>query len=125
MRLYKVVILTAIALGIGVLLGSLWWEREASRLRRELASAKGTTVAQAEERSWTVRGIVRGVAPEQQLILITHEEIPGLMTGMTMAFRADDSKLLRGLTPGDRIQFTLKETAPQAVVVSIRKEGRP
>ncbi len=122
MRLYKVVILTAVALGIGVLLGSLWGEREASRLRRELASAKQTTGAQVGERSWTVRGIVRGVAPEQQLILITHEDIPGLMIGMTMAFRADGSKLLRGLAPGDRIQFTLKEAAPQVVVVSIRKE---
>ena len=125
MRLFKVVILTAIALGIGVLFGSLSGQWELARLRRELAGAKQTTVAQVGERIWTVRGIVRGVAPAQQLILITHEDIPGLMTGMTMAFRTDDSKLLRGLTSGDRIQFTLKETAPQVVVVSIRKEDRP
>lgn len=124
MRLYKVVILTAIALGLGILFGSLAGQWELARLRRELASTKQTTGAPIGGRTWTVKGIVRGVAPEQQLVLITHEDIPGLMIGMTMAFRTDDSKLLKGLTPGDRIEFTLRETTPQVVVVSIRKEGQ-
>ncbi len=125
MRLYKVVILVNIALGTGYLFGYHWWGQEVIRLKRELTTAKQVADRQAGERSWSVKGIVRGVSPETNLIFVTHEPIPGLMGSMTMGFRMEDSKLLRGLNPGDLIQFTLKETGNQLVVVALRKEASP
>ncbi len=126
MRLYKVVILANLAFGLGLLAGYLWWERDVDRLRRQLSAVKPPTAAQAAgERSWSVRGIVRGFLPEMNLIVITHEPIPGLMGSMTMGFRAGTPSLLRGLTPGDRIEFTLKEAGSQLVVVALRKEASP
>jgi Cu/Ag efflux protein CusF len=123
MRLYKVVVLVNIALGTGFLFGYHWWGQEVIRLNRELATAKQTAKArQPGVQSWSVRGIVRGVSPELKLIFVTHEEIPGLMGAMTMGFRADSSTLLRGLSPGDLIQFTLKESEDQLVIVALRKE---
>jgi len=123
MRLYKVIILVNIALGAGYLVGYHWWGQEVIRLRRELATAKQSAAApQSGERSWSVRGIVRGFSPELNLIFITHEEIPGLMGSMTMGFRTNDPKLTSGLNPGDLVQFTVKETGNQLVIVALQKE---
>jgi Cu/Ag efflux protein CusF len=124
MRLYKVVILVNIALGTGYLVGYHWWGQEVIRLNRELAAPRPSgATGPAGERSWTARGIVRTVMTEPGLIFITHEAIPGVMAGMTMGFRVEDRKLLRGLASGDRIEFTLKESNNQLVVAAVRKEG--
>lgn len=126
MRLYKVIILVNIALGAGYLFGYHWWGQEVIRLKRELTGAKQTAPARsAGERSWSVRGIVRGISPELKLIFVTHEAIPDLMGSMTMGFRMDDTKLMQDLTPGDQIQFTMKETGNQLVIVSLQKERKP
>lgn len=126
MRLYKVVVLINLALGVGFLLGYHWWGQETARLRRELEAARRVTLAvQGGEQSWSVRGIVRAIAPERNLLLVTHEEVPGLMSAMTMAFPTADGRLVRGLTPGDRIEFTLKAQGSELVVVALKKESNP
>lgn len=47
------------------------------------------------------------------------------MSAMTMAFPTSDGKLLRGLTPGDRVEFTLKAEGAELVLVAVRKEASP
>ncbi|MCI0371604.1 MAG: copper-binding protein [candidate division NC10 bacterium] len=124
MRLYKVVILVNVALAAGFLLGYHWWSQENARLGRELRAARQAVVAPgAGEGTWSAKGIYRGLVAEQNLILVTHEEIPGLMSAMTMGFPLSDSKLPRGLSPGDRIAFTLKADGNRLVVVALRKEA--
>jgi len=126
MRLYKVVILVNLALAAGFLFGYHWWGQETARVKRELEAARRATLTSpGGEQRWSVRGIVRGVAPERNLLVVTHEEVPGLMSAMTMAFPTTDGKLLRGLTPGDRIEFTLKAQGNELVVVALRKETGP
>jgi Cu/Ag efflux protein CusF len=126
MRLYKVVILVNLALGVGALVGYHWWGQETERLRRELDVARrATRLSAAGEHTWSVRGIIRAVAPERKLVVITHEEIPGVMSPMTMAFPATDGTLLRGLTPGDRVEVTLRAQGGELVVVALRKETGP
>ena len=126
MRPYKVVVLINLALGVGFLLGYHWWGQEAARLRRELEAARRVALAvPGAEQSWSIRGIVRAVAPERNLLVVTHEEVPGVMSAMTMAFPTTDGKLLRGLTSGDRVEFTLKAQGSELVIVAIRKEAGP
>lgn len=126
MRLYKVVVLVNLALGVGFLVGYHWWGQEAARLRRELdVTRRATRLSAGGEQTWSVRGIVRAVAPERKFVIITHEEIPGLMSPMTMAFPATDGTLLRGLTPGDRVEFTLGVQGGELVVVALKKETTP
>ncbi len=125
MRLYKVVILVILALAVGLLGGFLWWGEQVARLSRELAAAKQVKpTVQAAEESWTVKGIVRGVVPELRVIFITHEDVPGLMAGMTMGFRTDSAKLLNGLTPGDVIEFALRMTNNELLIVGLLKTSR-
>ncbi len=126
MRLYKVVILVNLALGVGFVFGSLWWSREVGRLRREVELARPITLTRPTgERRWSVRGIVRVVAPEINRIFIDHENIPGLMEAMTMAFEPADPTLLNGVTPGDRVRFTLQEQANRLILIGIETEAGP
>jgi Cu/Ag efflux protein CusF len=126
MRLYKVVLLINLALGVGFLCGSVWWGREVKRLRLEVSalrrSANADTPAQG---GWSARGIVRVVAPEINRIFIDHGAIPGLMEAMTMAFEPEDAKLLNGLTPGDEVLFTLRQQGGRLILVAIAKTQAP
>ena len=124
MRLWKAVALLNLALGIGLLVGYLWWGREATRLRRETTVTIQAGAAGLEEREWTARGVVRSVIPEINVLVLTHEDIPGFMPSMTMGFRAANPKLYAGLQVGDLIRFTLKGVPPNVTIVAITKEGK-
>jgi Cu/Ag efflux protein CusF len=126
LRLARVALLVNLALGVGFYGGFLWREWEIGRLTRERDGLKqALAVRQGEERTWSARGIVRGVSPQASEVLITHEPIPGLMGSMTMSFRAADPTLARNLAPGDVVQFTLLKTGDELVLVSLRKEPNP
>jgi Cu/Ag efflux protein CusF len=126
MRLYKAVILVNLALALGVLSGSLWWQSEVHRLRRELAAARLTSAPRPEPgRSWTLKGIVRGVLAEEGLVVMTHEPVPGVMGAMTMGFRVSQPSLMRGLEAGDHVEFTLVATDTGLIVVALAKDSKP
>ena len=124
MRLWKAVALLNLALGIGLLVGYLWWGREATRLRRETTLTIQAGSPGLEEREWTARGVVRSVIPEISVLVLTHEEIPGFMPSMTMGFRAANPRLYAGLQVGDVIRFTLKGVPPKVTIIAITREGK-
>jgi Cu/Ag efflux protein CusF len=120
MRLYKVVVLVNLALALGLLAGYFWWQTEVDRLRRDLAAARPASSLRPEPgRSWTLQGMVRGVLPDDNMVVITHEPLPGAMGAMTMGFRIGDPSLTRGLEPGDRVEFTVVATGNDLVVVEL------
>src|ERR671924_1017709 len=122
MRLYKVVLLLNLAVGVGFLFGSLWWGQEVRRLRREVVSiGQGATARPSTEESWSARGVVQLVAPEINRIFIDHGDIPGLMEAMTMAFEPEDPKILNGLAPGDQVSFTVRKKGERLLLVAIQK----
>src|SRR5215471_12822823 len=95
MPLWQVVLLLNLTLAVGLGFGyGVWGHRLAAldgelktlqarveRVERE-ACAAGARVG---EQQWEGRGIVRAVYP--QLLLITHEEIVGLLSARTTGFR--------------------------------------
>ncbi len=123
MRLYKVILLVNLAVGVGFLLGSLWWAQEVGRLRREVTAVRqeGSARSSLDER-WPANGVVRVIVPDINRIIIDHEDIPGLMEAMTMAFEPDDSTMLNGLAPGDRVRFILQKRDERLMLVSIEKD---
>lgn len=56
---------------------------------------------------WVGRGEVRQVMVAEQQVVIAHEDIEGLMPAMTMSFDVADPALLRGIAPGQRVEFHL------------------
>jgi Cu/Ag efflux protein CusF len=126
MRLYKVILLVNLAVGVGFLLGTLWWAQEVGRLRREvIAKGQGVSARSSIEGRWPALGVVRVVAPEINRIFIEHGDIPGLMEAMTMAFEPEDPKILNGLAPGDQIHFTLQKKGERVILVAIEKRRDP
>ena len=60
----------------------------------------------AAETGHPLRGVVTRVLAPEKLVLVQHEEIPGFMGAMTMAFRVPDA-VWPQLTPGTRLTATL------------------
>jgi hypothetical protein len=85
------------------------------RLERERAACGPG--ARAGEQQWEGRGIVRAMYP--QLLVITHEEIRGLLPARTTSFRAA-STVRASIQIGDSIRFSLRGMlADDAAVVSV------
>jgi Cu/Ag efflux protein CusF len=124
MRLWKVVLLLNLALGVGIGLGYLRWAREVRSLREEVVRLRAEAT-RSNPQSWTVRGIVRSVIPKLGAIYLTHEAMPGLMDAMTMGFEADDPKLLDGLAPGEPVRFTVRREGERLVLTAIEKQRAP
>lgn len=119
MRAGKAVLLVNLALALGLGWGYLWWGRQAERLAREVAVAR--VAAAAGEREWRIEGVVRAVLPEINVIVLTHEEIPGYMPAMTMGFRAASPKIHEGVRVGDAVRFTLRGVPPSVAITAIEK----
>ena len=123
MRLWRAVLLMNLALALGVMLGYLAWGRQLVRLEQELSTARQQ--AAAMPRTWTVRGIVRAVLPQANVVILTHEDIPGFMGSMTMGFPVQDPKLYQGLDIGATVRFTLTGVPPNLVITAITREDQP
>ncbi len=73
-----------------------------------LAAAVMAPIATADSQaSYEVTGIVRERISRTSL-LIAHDEIPGLMAAMTMAFDLADPRDGEAVKPGDRVRFRLR-----------------
>jgi len=124
MKLWRVVLLLNLALAVGVLLGWLAWGREVSRLEARLSQSQRVVVIGGEQ-TWVVKGVVRAVIPEIQVLVLTHDEIPGFMSaGMTMGFKVRDAKLLERIHVGDVVRFTLTGVPPDLQITALATEGQ-
>ena len=125
MRLWRVVILLNLALAVGVLVGWLAWGRQITALERRLLQSEQRVLVVGGEKEWVVKGVVRAVIPEIQVVVLTHEEIPGFMpAGMTMGFKVKEPKVLEGAHVGDAVRFTLRGVPPDVQITALVTEGR-
>jgi len=129
MPVWQVALLLNLALAVGLGLGYASWGRQAEALHHDLdvRQARVETLereqraciagGRAGEQQWEGRGIVRAVYPE--LLVVTHEEIPGLLPARTTGFRATVHPG-RPIRVGDAIRFSLRGTATDdAVLVAL------
>ena len=120
MRMWQVAILVNLALAVGIGFGYGAWGRRLAMLDGEVK----TTQAQVEqltrereacfagarvgEQLWEGRGIVRAVYPK--MLIVTHEEIRGLLPARTTGFRLADSANHGQAHAGDPVRFWLQGT---------------
>jgi copper binding protein CusF len=126
MRLWRVAFLVNLALAIGLGIGYAAWGRRAA-LDGEFKAAQaqiGELTREREaclaggrvgEQRWEGRGIVRAVYP--RLLIVTHEEIPGLFPARTTGFRLADSVDRSRARAGDPIRFWLQGAGDNAMLV--------
>ncbi len=62
-------------------------------------------------------GVVHEVRPDYGQVLIEHEDIPGLMSAMTMNFAVPDPELLAAMRPGQQIEFNVEFTGKSYRIV--------
>jgi Copper binding periplasmic protein CusF len=129
---WKVALLLNLALFVGLGLGYAGWGRRVAALERDSDAAR-TQVdrvererracaagARAGEQQWEGRGVVRAAYP--QLLVVTHEAIPGLLPARTTSFRAASPTVRDAVRVGDPIRFALRGTMlDDAAVVSVAR----
>ena len=125
MRLWRVILLLNLAVGVGVVMGWLAWGQQIPRLERQLLESRQRVLVVGGEQTWIVKGVVRAVIPEIQVVVLTHDEIPGFMAaGMTMGFKVQNPSVIERARVGDVVRFTLKGVPPDVQITSLVKEGQ-
>jgi protein SCO1/2 len=76
-----------------------------------------------ETRTYTLQGQILAVKVETREVLVKHDDIPGFMPAMTMAYVVKDAALLQERKPGDLITATLKVAAESAWLSAITATG--
>ena len=74
----------------------------------------------AQRRTQTVTGMVVEVKPSEQLLVVSHDPIPGVMPAMIMSFDVRDASGLRGVPPGAIVSFTLRMDSEKAYADDLR-----
>lgn len=74
-------------------------------------------------RRYPLRGQVLAVSQERQQVTIKHDDIPGLMPGMTMSFPVAKPELLTGREPGELVMATLEVTEAVGRITAIERVG--
>src|SRR2546426_12360240 len=130
MPVWQVALVLNLVFAVGLGLGYAGWGRRAAALDRDVDAARAQVErlerervacaagARAGEQQWEGRGVVRAVYP--QLLVVTHEEIRGLLPARTTSFRAAGPRLRDTIRVGDPVRFALWGTlADDAAVVAI------
>ena len=55
-----------------------------------------------------LRGLVLGTSPATGQITVQHDDIPGFMPAMTVAYKLKDLKQIQNLIPGDEIAADIR-----------------
>jgi Copper binding periplasmic protein CusF len=132
MPVWQVALVLNLTFAVGLGLGYADWGRRAAALEREFDAARAQVERLTRERQacagggrvgeqqWEGRGVARAVYP--QLVVITHEEIRGLLPARTTGFRAASPKMRDVIRVGDPIRFSLRGTVlDDAAIVAIER----
>src|SRR5438132_7707436 len=137
MAVWQVALVLNLTLAVGLALGYAAWGRRAEALEREFGAARVQVErlereraacaagARAGEQQWEGRGVVRAVYP--QLLVVTHEEIRGLLPARTTSFRfqATSPTVRTAVHVCEPIRFALRGTALyDAAEVAVKKMGK-
>lgn len=82
-----------------------------------------SSAADPPARQYRLKGQVLALAPDRHELTVKHDDIPGFMPAMTMAYRVKETNALRGLSRGDLIAATLNVRDAEAWLSAIQRTG--
>jgi protein SCO1/2 len=85
--------------------------------------AKSSLPSDPAVRVFRVRGVVVGLRPENQIVVIRHTAISNYMDAMTMPFKVRTVSELNGLRPGSEVNFDLHVGADESWVANLVPTG--
>jgi len=71
------------------------------------------------------RGMVKDIRPQERQVIIAHEDIPGFMEAMTMEFEVKEESLLEGIARGEEVTFTVEKTQDSLYLTTLARVGAP
>jgi protein SCO1 len=74
-------------------------------------------------KEYELNGQLLAVDPARQEVTIKHDDIPGFMPAMTMAYKVREAKLLEGRVPGDIVKATLVVEGSEPHLRRLEKTG--
>ena len=81
------------------------------------------TAGGTSAKSYPVTGVVEKIAPDLHTATIHNQDIPGYMDEMTMDFPVQNTNELTGISPGDKITFTLVIVKDNDWIENVRRIG--
>jgi hypothetical protein len=128
MTVWQAAVLLNLVLALGVGMGYAAWGRRVDVLARDLDGLRAqierlererAACGQVGQQQWEGRGVVRAVYPH--LLVVSHDEIRGLLPARTTSFPATPASVGPPPHVGAPIRFSLRGTAAEdAAVVAIR-----
>lgn len=91
----------------------------------ESSSAEGPALASESVKSYQLRGVVEGRDAATNALTVRHEDVPGLMEGMTMSFRVEGSEVDALPTVGEGVAATLNVAGPDYWLTDVRAAEIP
>lgn len=88
-----------------------------------LVALCATLAACSRPRHYELRGQILTIDRDRREVTVKHEDVPGLMSGMTMPFKVQDPTLLNGLTAGDLVKATLVVSKSNGYLSAIERTG--
>ncbi len=85
-------------------------------------SKSSDTVTTSNE--FSSKGKIVSIDAEKGSATIDHEKIDGLMSAMTMSFKAKDKKILDGVSSGDSVDFTLEKQGEDLVLSKLKTTAK-
>jgi protein SCO1 len=85
--------------------------------------AVGAAGCQRPAQHYQLTGQIVAVDPARQELTIKHEDIPGFMPGMTMAFKVWAPRLMDGRLPGEIVTATLVVNGTEAHLRDVARTG--
>jgi hypothetical protein len=129
MRTWQEATLLSVAIAVGFGAGYGASGRRVAAVESEVKVAQARAVEAARERDaclvgvragerlWEGKGIVRAVYP--RLLIVTHEEIPGLLPARTTGFRLADPAVPGQARAGDSVRFWLQGAGDNSTLVKV------
>ena len=72
-------------------------------------------------RAHKATGVVKSVDAKNSTVVLAHEPVASMKwPAMTMTFKADDPKLVQGLTAGQKVDFEFTQRGKDYVLTSIK-----